>query len=127
MKLDITTYHELISDKVKVSLEYIGEGWKGDFDLNDPEDTRLLHFDVQIHRSLDGTYEHAEFCGGRWNQVHDASYCTALPIDSSKQIIKTTLRHIMEEVKPVIKSNDSIKRICERLSMISPQSKFLTR
>jgi len=113
--------HELIDGDVKVSLEYIGEGWDGDYDSDNPEDTRLLRLDVQVHKKLEDVYDHAEYYD-EWNNINDASYCTGMPLDTPDDVIKKALRYLMDLCKPEIKQNYPIKRLCEKLSWMTPKT-----
>lgn len=101
---------ELIEDGVKAEFENIGEGCCGDYNPDDPDDVNLLRFYV------------SKLENGKWEGVEDASYCTQLPAQTSKIVLMMALRHIMEEVGDEVRSDSSIKKICERLSWLSPKS-----
>ena len=95
---------ELVRNDLKVQWVNLNEGYKGDFDPTDPEDTNLLRFDV--HR----------FDDGNWVAVDDASYCTLMPAKTPEPILQKGLEIIMDRIA----ANPSIKKACEDLSYIDP-------
>ena len=99
--------YELIRDTVRVELEDIGEGYNGDYDPDDPNDTPLLRFTVSKHED------------GEWYQIDDASYCTQLPVSITEEQANSVLNFIMNEVYDAVIGGNSIKRRCELLSWIS--------
>ena len=105
---------ELTRGKISVELEYIGEGWGGDFNDNDPEDTPLLRFTVY------------RLVNGEQGQIDDASYCTQLPEDLPDKKKKKALEIIMDRLSDLDGFDEgfvdhSIKKVCEELSWISPK------
>ncbi len=111
-------YFELVEDNVKVAFEYIGEGYEGDYNQADPEDAKLLRFDVFAHHSLRNPY--AEDSMMEFGYMLDSSYCTHLPLNLPEDVINKALRVIMDEVKGEVIAGHSIKRICEHLSWLCP-------
>ena len=101
--------YELIRDTVRVELEDIGEGYNGDYDPDDPNDTPLLRFTVSIH------YVDED----QWYQIDDASYCTRLPVSITEEQANSVLNLIMNEVYDAVIGGNSIKRRCEMLSWVS--------
>lgn len=97
---------ELVKGIVKVELEDIGEGWSGDYNPEDSEDTPLLRFTV------------SRLEDGNWEQVADASYCTRIPVDTPEDVQRKILSHIMAHVESNAASGASVKRICEELSWV---------
>lgn len=93
---------ELISGKTMVVLEYLDEGYNGDYMETDPDDVPLLRFSI---------YEKK---GKEWEQVERGSMCTGLPITITKKQQDQVLKHIMSKVK----GKESIKRIVEDLSFM---------
>jgi len=98
----------LIRSKVRVEFENIGEGRCGDYDPEDPDDVNLLRFSVY------------EWGVGGWSAVEDASYCTQLPADTSKEILELAAVRIMNKIGHVVRSGDSVKKMCEELSWMGP-------
>ena len=103
---------DLVQGKVKVELEYIGEGWNGDYSDEDPNDEPLLRFTV---------YQNIE---GKWEQVDNASYCTRLPETLSDEGKRKTLEILMNELSGLDGFGEgfvshSIKKPCESLSWLS--------
>ena len=92
-----------------VELSDIGEGEDGDYDTTDPDDAPYLRFDVSVRD------------GATWEAVDDASYCIRFEANATIEIRRALLDRIMDEVHDPIASGQSIKRICERLSWLTPQ------
>jgi len=100
---------EHIVDDIKVEWEDIGEGLSGDFNDKDPNDISLLRFYVSVKD------------GGEWAEADDASYCTRMPTSTPKDILRKGLKLIYDRVHDIVK-NGSIKKICEDLSWLSPET-----
>ena len=97
----------------KVEWVDLGEGWNGDYNPSDPEDTPLLRFDIlQTPEEAEPDWENF----GNWEQIDDASYCTQMPADSSE----ADLRHGAWIIMDATYGKTNIKKICEELSWISP-------
>ena len=114
-------YFELVEDNVKVVFEYIGEGYEGNYNQADPEDTKLLRFDVFAHESLNNPYAEHPTKDDGFGYMLDSSYCTHLPLNLPEDDINKALRVIMDEVKGEVIAGHSIKRICEHLSWLCPE------
>ena len=99
---------QLIRDNTRVDLEWIGEGYSGEYDEDDPLDEKLMRFDVFRRESEDA----------EWEEVPDSSYCTQLPDSLSDELKQKALERIMDDVYGY---TGSIKRRCEELSWISPE------
>jgi hypothetical protein len=110
---------QLIENKVKVTLSWIGEGTDGDYDPDNMEDAPLLRFDVFAHKSLKNPY--AEDVGRVWCYMLDSSYCTYLHA-FNKKTAKKAIKIIMSEVKDEVLAGHSIKRLCEGLSWMGTDS-----
>lgn len=94
---------------VKVVLEHIGEGYSGDYDIEDPDDEQLIRFTI-LKR---------EFGSDIFLEVDDASYCTELSVRSDREQLLSIANSILKELAPFVVSGSSIKKLCERLSWIS--------
>jgi hypothetical protein len=96
------------NNNLYMDLEWIGEGWNGDYDANDPNDKKLLRFTFQ---------EYDE--DGNAVPLEDCSYCTRLALG------KSTLVSLIQIAVALFKRVESeypggnIKRICENLSWLS--------
>jgi len=99
----------LIKGDIKIEFEHIGEGWSGDYDPNDPDDTPLLRFTVY---KLDG---------GQWNEIENASYCTLFPDDTPDVIQLKGLQIIMDVIYFDATTEQGIKRKCQALSWLGPE------
>lgn len=91
---------------VVVELEYIGEGYGGDFDPSDPADEELLRFTVSLAEPDERNPDYPE----------DASYCTHLPASLSEEDQRFAASAILRVVKSDVIGRRSIKRLCEDLS-----------
>ena len=95
---------ELVRNYLKVEWVNLNEGYNGDFDPSDPEDTNLLRFDVSY---FDEDLKD-------WQAIDDASYCTCMPAETPESILKRALEIIMDRIEG--KSHSSISKACEHLS-----------
>ena len=108
--LDFIDEMEFEDRGVKVEFDNLDEGHNGDYNPDDPDDVNLLRFS-----------------GSRWNIDHwvaidDSSYCTQMPAQTSKFVLMMALLHIMKKVGDEVRAGRSVKKICEQLSWISPES-----
>jgi len=106
--MELSFKHIVIINKKKnrrVTWEWIGEGWSGDYDENDPQDTPLLRF-----------YCDKKVKGG-WEEMSDASYCTRMPITSPKDYLKRAAEIILQ----AIEDGGSYKKRLEELSWFCPE------
>jgi hypothetical protein len=99
----------LEKDRVLVEWVELGEGLVGEYNEDDPDDIELLRFDV--------CWKDDE---GEWEAVCDASYCTRMPVKAPPEIRLAGLQYIMDEVYEPLMAGRSIKKLCEKLSWISP-------
>ena len=97
---------KVVDRKVRVRLEYIGEGWSGDYQPDDPEDTPLVRFSVQ--RKV----------GRYWEDVNDSSYCTCIPISTLRSKLIAHAEKILSIVGDDVRKGESIKKTCERLTWV---------
>jgi len=97
---------ELIHGEYKVEWVDIGEGWDGDYNPNNPDDTPLLRFD---------TYRKD---GDEWEAIDDGSYCTAMPVGTPDNILQRALQLIVADLNAVV--DLSPKRALEGLSWMNP-------
>ena len=79
--------------------EAIGEGWSGDYNPDDPNDTELLRFSVYLGDE----------------QMEDASYCTQMPVGTDEAILRRALELILDAAE-----TPSPKRALEELSWVKP-------
>ena len=101
------SFDELILEQggKRVTWEWIGEGWSGDYDPGDPEDKPLLRF------SCDRLED------GEWEGMENASYCTQLPITTCRRHLAIAASIILE----AIDTDSSYKRDLEHLSWFCPE------
>lgn len=88
--------------KYRVDLDYIGEGYCGDYDEDDDKDEPLMRFTV---------FKDDE-------EMNDGSYCTCIsartPVKQKKKLAKFILNNIY--------GKESVKRICEEFSWLHANS-----
>lgn len=94
-------------DNKRVVWEWIGEGWNGDYDKDNPEDVPLLRFSCREYSTRDQA----------WYGMNDASYCTRMPINSSLDMLARAGVIILE----VIVDDVSYKKRLEELSWFCPE------
>ena len=100
----------LIKGNVKIELSHQGEGWDGDYDNKDPNDTPLLRFDVSV---MDN---------GEWVEVENASYCTQLSEKETEETKKKALIYLMDYLYEPVSTGTSVKRLCQKLSWIKKEN-----
>ena len=89
--------------KLRATWEWIGEGFSGDYNEEDPNDAPLLRFSCELrHR-------------GKWEDVEDASYCTTVPITTPRKELKVMLNTILKELANTYPDH---KRAMEEMSWI---------
>ena len=94
---------ELKRGNVTVELVDIGEGLSGTYNPDDPNDVKLLRFYVILGNE----------------DVEDASYCTLVPATATLERQEAKLKILMDAVYERVSTNQSVKKICERLSWMS--------
>ena len=105
---------DLIRDGKKVTWEYLGEGWSGDYNPDDPEDTQLLRFSCSQIVDID-TDDGDDLTEG-WQELPDSSYCTRMPINTPYSILAEAAARIMQEIEDV-----NYKKALEQLSYLCPE------
>jgi hypothetical protein len=95
------------NDAFRVEMDWIGEGWSGDYNPNDPADAPLLRF-YAFEKVL-----------GEWEEIHDGSYCTQFPATTDRALIEKATDLILTRITnaPI---DEAIKTILQRLSWIEP-------
>lgn len=92
---------------IKVVLEYIGEGYQGDYDPEDAEDEPLLRYSL-YQKDDDGV----------WDDVDCGSYCTYLSINDDRYKLVQVANTILRLVQDGLTSDNHQKFLYERLSHI---------
>jgi hypothetical protein len=99
---------EVIRDNIRLAWEYIGEGWNGDHDEEDPDDTPLLRFSIEWRENADSD----------WDGLEDASYCTGLPIDTDANTLREYADNIIDSLSSTKERPIGYKRALELWSWI---------
>lgn len=93
-------------DGVRVAFEWIGEGWSGDYNPDDPEDEPLLRFTVYRRD------------GDELVDVDSGSYCTAVSALTNRDVVIRLALAILDRVEDHARAGQSIRRITEELSWL---------
>lgn len=99
------------NEKIRIDFVNLGEGLCGDYNPTDPNDVNLLRFDVYQRKCVFDA----------WEPVDDASYCTMMPADTSAEILQKALDFLLMRYTNALETSDSVKKLGERLSYISPE------
>lgn len=99
----------LYGDKLCADLINIGEGYCGDYDPLNPEDQKLIRFDVSVNVA-------DEKEDPVWEQVSDGSFCTCIPVESKEEVLEAFLLEVYEKYSAAMELGDSLKPIGESLS-----------
>jgi hypothetical protein len=111
--------------EVMVELDWIGEGWEGDYCEDDPEDDPLLRYTIyrKYHANIDpDKFENlCDGCGeeGEWVQVSDGSYCTQLNALLPEETLRKAAQYILNDIESDVRDLTRTKRRYEELSWIS--------
>ena len=89
----------------KVSWEYIGEGFGGDYNDEDPNDTPLLRF--YCFKNI----------GGNWDEMTDGSYCTHFDISTQRYYLMIAALIIIE----ILEKEKSPKHLLEKSSWFNTE------
>jgi hypothetical protein len=71
--------------RVKVAWVDLGEGFDGDYDEDDEDDTPLLRYDAYVLMADENSdeysveFSHQDLSGRLWGQKSDSSFCTGVP------------------------------------------------
>lgn len=111
--------------EIMVELDYIGEGFFGDFNKDDADDSPLLRFTLfrMFHDflPLDKIEECCETDGyidGDWMQVKDGSYCTQIPATTPIEQVQEIGKFILEQVHDSLRKLERTKRLYQQLSWV---------
>lgn len=97
---------------VKVEWNDLKEGYNGDYNPKDPDDVHLLRFDVSTKHDNEDDFE----------AVESASYCSLVPFDTPQDTLIKGLEVIMSNVIVPLAKQESVKRICEKLSWLDVET-----
>ncbi len=97
---------------VKVVLEYIGEGFQGDF-TNDGIDKPLMRMSVAKKQPCEDGRDHPDW---DWVDVDNSSYCTQIIVDVDEMLMNNFCKIVVDKVYDDVKAGNSIKKMCEEFS-----------
>lgn len=102
---DHTELPTVIEGRFMANWVYLGEGWDGEYDPNDPDDMALLRFD---------TYEWGD---GDWEPIDGGTYCTGMPVGTDRDTLVWVLERIVADLHACL---DSPRRMLEGWSWVNP-------
>jgi hypothetical protein len=110
---------EVAKGDIKVTLSYIGEGLSGDY-TGEEDDVPLLRFyvDKKSYVSQKGTgTDHPDW---NWEAVDDGSFCTQIPVTTSRNTLEKIALKILSKIKKEISKGEevSVRHLAEELSWI---------
>lgn len=88
----------------QVVLEYIGEGYSGDYSPDDPEDVPLLRFSCSRYN----------VASDEWEELPNSSYCTHLSVDEDRDNLLKAARNILD----CIQGTDIYNRKLQEMSWL---------
>lgn len=103
--------------RFRACFTYVGEGWQGDYDSDDPTDSRLLRFDVQTSDPDRVRCDDMDDDGWYWVD----SYCTQVEADDITEDEAERLLRII--VNRIDGRDGSLKKELEQLSWITKEWK----
>lgn len=84
--------HEIKTKNFKIFLSYTGEGYDGDYNHLDPEDRPLLRCSI-LQNINPG------------EPIHNGSFCTLIPINTSKVEIEKFLNRMADDLEDLYKTH----------------------
>lgn len=102
------------NDLVRVSFWDCGEGWQGDFNPDDPEDSHLLRLDVLV--AADSGYEGEETDDPLWLSPPGGSICTAVQIETDRDTLFAILHKAADLLADEVQGGRSIKSTMDDIS-----------
>lgn len=118
------TLIEVDDGLIKIELAYIGEGYNGDFNPEDPDDAKLLRFYSYINTNHGVSGKEPN-----WEELDDGSCCTAIVYNDKKNESEETA-YILEKAIEIhrgfrkvitnypLDKNVSVKHITEQMSYV---------
>lgn len=97
----------IIRGNVRIDWVDMNEGLDGDYDNENPDDRKLLRFDVYRKQ------------GDQWEAIEDGSYCTMVGESTINNVLIEYLTHFMDTIYDDVSSHGKAKRLCESLSWTS--------
>jgi hypothetical protein len=114
---------EVVRGDVQLVWEWIGEGYEGDFNDEDPDDEPLLRFSVYARNLDDTAREEMGYPDEEWVPVEDASYCTGVSAKEDREELTKALELMSDRVWGAFQSDSpptfGLKGTCEDLSHIT--------
>ena len=102
---------------IKVSFEYIGEGYCGDY-TGEEDDVPFMRFYTWQKEYVDDPDTGIDHPDWNWKEVEDGSYCTQVPVDTPKETLEKMAWAILDRMEEAIKECDSVKKTGEECSWV---------
>ena len=119
--IDDETLVTVDDNVVLVELANIGEGYHGDYDPEDPDDTELVRFYVYVNANCEETNADGSATEPDWEDVEDSSCCTTIPCNTNVDVLIEKAKALHARFRQVINSypvETSVKKLAEELSWI---------
>lgn len=97
---------KLDREMCRVELLDCGDGLRGDYNPDDPEDVALFRFSI------------SRFNGSMWEALGNT--CTQLPVSSNFETQEKALRLIMSRVHSPVRRCQDLTELLQELSWLSP-------
>jgi hypothetical protein len=108
---DVSVEYKTEDNLYRLDWVHLDEGWYGDYNADDPNDERLLRFDIYVWDN--------EL--GEWNgEIQDTSYCTQLNVNTSKDDLFMIGSHIVESFADAWDNGCGWKRTLEECTWLTP-------
>ena len=88
-------------------MSILARGFSGDYDPDDPDDVPLVRFSC-LKRE-----------GKEFEAIDDTSYCTRIPIDTERDVLKHLAEVVMKELKRAIEGGGNPKKAMEYMSWVT--------
>lgn len=111
-------------ENVSLRFVYIGEGYEGEYDPENPDDIPMFRIDTLVRR---GAFEHVDIDGeedDEWDVPAGGSYCTGLPTDTDPEKLAAYLRRMGTRIERAITfsradAGEVIRVFAERISDVT--------
>ena len=101
---------------LRISVEDIGEGWSGEYDEQNQDDSPLLRFEVLVRDSPHVETEDGFADEDGFAAAVDTSYCTAVTSNAQNEI---ALAKYLARQLAGITTGSELRQECQRLSWVS--------
>lgn len=101
------------NEYARVSLEYIGEGWSGEYNPDDEDDVPLLRLDLLAYKGYQGFSDEVD---EKWVYPWDGSICTSLHATAPLEEQQAFLASALEFLSDIIQANGSVRKAMDSIT-----------